>query len=465
MLTNEDTIAAIATPAGSGGVGIIRISGNKAPKILSALFKPYQAKTPWQSHHLYFGQVIEPKSGLVLDEALAVLMRAPHSYTKEQVAELHCHGGPAVLFGVLAACLAAGARLAERGEFTLRAFLNGALSLDEAEAVADLVNAKTSKAARMALEQLHGSLSSRLAPLEQEILDILASITVGVDFPEDADAPEAENLLPPLAALRRQTAALLAGADAGRIYREGLAVVLAGAGNVGKSSLLNRLLHADRAIVTAEAGTTRDIIEEALNVDGLPLLLYDTAGLRETTELSEAETQGIERSRTAFAAAQLALIVTDGTEGLDNTARELLARPVPENRLLLLNKADLLDIRDTAARLGEYTKICPADDIVVISAKTGSGIEELLMKIKAKALSGFGEEGREPLLNNIRHQQALMRADAALADAETALLSGLTPDMAAIDMENAYQALGEISGKTASEEVLTNIFANFCLGK
>ena len=465
MLTNEDTIAAIATPVGVGGVGIIRISGAKAPDILSALFKPYQAGAGWQSHRLYVGQVIEPQSGLLLDEALAVLMRAPHSYTKEQVAELHCHGGPAVLSQVLTACLAAGARLAQRGEFTARAFLNGALSLDEAEAVADLVSAKTAKAAQMAARQLQGALSSRVALLEQEVLTILASVTVGVDFPEDADAPGAGELLPSLAALRQKIANLLAGAEAGRIYREGLATVLAGASNVGKSSLLNRLLQTERAIVTPEAGTTRDVIEEALNVEGLPLLLFDTAGLRETAALTEAETQGIERSRAALAAAELVLIVTDGRQGLDATARKLLNDSTPQNYLLLLNKADLLNRQETEACLTEYEEYCPAQDIAVISAKSGAGIEDLLIKIKHKALAGLTEAGREPLLNNIRHQQALLRADRALADAEAALMSGFPPDMAAIDMENACAALGEISGKTVSEEVLANIFANFCLGK
>lgn len=465
MITNEDTIAAIATPVGVGGVGIIRISGAEAPLILATLFKPYQAGVEWQSHRLYLGQVVEPLSGRVLDEALAVLMRAPHSYTREQVAELHCHGGSAVLSQVLAACLAAGARLAHRGEFTMRAFLNGALSLDQAEAVADLVGARTSMAAQLALRQLRGGLSSRLDSLERELLAVLARITVGVDFPEDADAPVAQELLPRLRNLRKQIAILLAGATAGRIYREGLSVVLAGASNVGKSSLLNRLLQAERAIVTAEVGATRDVIEEAVNVEGLPLLLSDTAGLRETAQLAEAELQGIERSRAAVAAAQIVLIVTDGALGLDTAARDLLAQTASPPCLLLLNKTDLLNLQETEARLAEYAKYCPAEDIVPVSAKTGAGMEELKTKIKTKALGGSAEAGPEPLLNNIRHQQALFRADTALTEAQAALCIGLPPDVAAIDLENAYQALGEISGKTVGEEVLSHIFANFCLGK
>ena len=465
MLTNDDTIAAIATPAGAGGLGVIRISGAQAPHILTLLFSRYQDEGEWQSHRLYLGQIRAPQSGALLDEALAVLMRAPHSYTREPVAELHCHGGPVVLAQALAACLAAGARLAERGEFTLRAFLNGALSLDEAEAVADLCGAKTSQAAQMAARQLRGGLSSRLAPLDQEILAILAHLTVGVDFPEDADAPTAEDLLPRLAALRQNIAALLAGAAAGRIYREGLSAVLAGAVNVGKSSLLNRLLHMERAIVTAEPGATRDLIEEAINLDGLPLLLTDTAGLREASALTEAEAQGIERSRAALAAAQLTLIVADGAQGLDQTARALLSGLDPQKCLLLLNKADLLSDTELAGRLAEFKKQYPEHTIAVVSAKTGAGIDELLAQIKAKALAGCAEAGREPLLNNLRHQQALLRTDACLNEAMQTLAGGLPPDLAVIDLENAYQALGEISGKTVSEEILANIFANFCVGK
>jgi len=484
MLTNDDTIAAIATPAGAGGIGIIRLSGAEAPRILDVLFRRYQASEPWQSHRLYWGQIWEPASGTVLDEALAVLMRAPHSYTREQIVELHCHGGPALLSQVLAACLANGARLAERGEFTLRAFLNGALSLDEAEAVADLVSAQTGPAAQMAARQLQGALHRRLAPLEQELLALLAELTVGVDFPDDADVPRPEALLPRVAALRQGIKELLAGAAAGRIYREGLAVVLAGASNVGKSSLLNRLLQTERAIVTAAPGTTRDIIEESLNLDGLPLLLTDTAGLRELAELDEAEALGMARSRAALKAAQLALIVIDGQRGLDEVARELLAELTTAdagqscddsaNRLpikgrpcflLLLNKADLLNERELVARLVELQELACDIDIAVVSAKTGAGITDLLAQIKSKALAAYEGAGREPLLNNLRHQQALLRAEEALAEAAVALTEDLPVDLVGIDLENAYQAIGEISGKTASEEVLSAIFANFCVGK
>ena len=465
MLTNEDTIAAIATPAGVGGIGIIRISGAQAPLILSRLFRRYQDGGAWQSYRLYLGQVVEPQSGAVLDEALAVLMQAPHSYTREHVAELQCHGSPAVLSQVLAACLAAGARLAGRGEFTLRAFLNGALSLDEAEAVADLISARTSQAAQLAARQLQGALSSRLAPLEQELLAILAHLHVGADFPEDADAPTTEELLPRLEELRRLIAALLAGAATGRIYREGLSAVLAGASNVGKSSLLNRLLHTERAIVTAEPGATRDLIEEAINLDGLPLLLTDTAGLRETAMLTEAEALGIERSRSALSTAHLALIVAGLDQGLDQTAQALLSERTPQNCLLLLNKADLLSESEINAQLKEITALYPDHTIVVVSAKTGAGIEELLAKIKEKALAGAPEAGREPLISNIRHQQALQQADAALAEAIKTLTEGYPPDLSAIDLENAYQALGEISGKTVSEEIISRVFADFCVGK
>jgi tRNA modification GTPase len=354
--------------------------------------------------------------------------------------------------------------LAGRGEFTLRAFLNGALSLDEAEAVADLISAKTSQAAQMAARQLQGAVSSRLAPLEQELLAILARMTVGVDFPDDADAPAAEELLPQLAALRQHIAELLAGAASGRIYREGYRAVLAGATNVGKSSLLNRLLQTERAIVSAEAGTTRDLIEEAIDLEGLPLLLTDTAGLREEAELTDAEAQGMERSRVALAAAQLLLIVIDVTQGIEPAVHALLNIGNLQC-CLVLNKADLVTPKIIEALLKELAEQYPAYAMVVVSAKTGAGVDELLAKIKGIALTGLADAGREPLLNNIRHQQALLRADAALSEAMAALTGGLPPDLAIIDLENAYHALGEISGKTVSEEVLSSIFANFCVGK
>lgn len=465
MLTNDDTIAAIATPVGPGGIGIVRLSGEQAPAILAALFRRYQDQGPWQSHRLYLGKIIEPTSGALLDEALAVLMRAPHSYTHEQVAELHCHGGAAVLSQVLAACVAAGARLAERGEFTLRAFLNGALSLDQAEAVADLVSSRSARGARMAAAQLTEGIGQKMAPLEQELIDLLAALTVSVDFPDDIDAPTPSMLIPRIEAIQRQSEALLEGAESGRIWREGLVVVLAGASNVGKSSLMNRLLQTERAIVTASPGTTRDIIEEGLNLDGLPLVLCDTAGLREEPALDEAEEIGIARSREAAAAAQLVLIVIDAAVGLDETARELLDQTQGQSRLLLLNKCDLLTGQQLAALRQSLLPLVDQENIAVISAKTGQGLPELLAKIKAKALGAAAETGREPLISNVRHQQALMRADACLTEALDALQQGLPLDLVGIDLENAYQSIGEISGKTVSEEILTNIFANFCVGK
>ena len=465
MLINEETIVAIATPLGSGGVGMIRISGAKAPLILHTLFKRYHHEEKWQNHRLYLGQIVEPVSGTVLDEALAVLMRAPHSYTREQVVEFHCHGGTVVLSQVLTACLAAGARLAQRGEFTLRAFLNGALSLDEAEAVADLAGAQNSSAAQIAVRQLRGALNCRTTLIEQELLDILAQITVGVDFPDDADALAAPQLLPQLMPLKHKITDMLSSAETGRIYREGLRTVLAGAVNVGKSSLLNRLLQTERAIVTDEAGATRDLIEEAFNLDGLPLLLTDTAGLRETAGLTETETQGIKRSRTALKAAQLTLIIIDAVCGLDSSATALLQELTPSACLLLLNKADLVSSLKITALEKECAMLYPAYTLIVVSAKTGMGMDKLLTKIKEMAFTAYIDADREPLINNIRHQQALLKAEAALNDAIETLTKGLPPDLAAIDIENAYAAVGEISGKTVSEEVLNNIFANFCLGK
>lgn len=461
---NSDTIAAIATAAGTGGIGIVRISGPEAPALLERVFIRNQPGA-WQSHRLYLGQVRDPQSAALLDTALAVLMQAPHSYTREHVAELHCHGGPAVLRQVLAATVAAGARPAERGEFTLRAFLNGALSLEQAEAVADLISAKTTASARQAARQLGGGLMQRLAPLEQALLDMLAEITVAVDFPDDQDAPEAASLIARLEDLRAQIALLNATAQAGRVFREGISCVLAGASNVGKSSLLNRLLQAERAIVSATAGTTRDIIEETLDLDGLPLVLRDTAGLREAVS-DEAEAIGMERSRAALELAQIVLIVLDASQGLDAKAQELAQIQAPGRLLLfVLNKADLVTAEQLAELKALLTPYAAAEDMLVISAKTGQGLPQLIQRLREKALGSDYELGREPLLNNIRHQRALLDCDAALADAQATLTAGLPLDLAGIDLENAWQALGSISGKTASDEVITNIFANFCVGK
>ncbi len=477
-----DTIAGRATPAGAGGIGIIRISGSGALDVLNAVFKPrgkniqasenaeglknpprdilnkaHGAKEFYPPRKLVLGRVCQ-KDGSVIDEALAVFFPAPNSYTGEDMAELQCHGGALVLKKVLGEVLAAGARLAQPGEFTLRAFLNGKLDLTRAEAVMDIVSAKTQTALDMAEDQLQGSLYSALQPIEDEILNLLSRLAAAADFPEEVDSLTEEELLPLLKELKEKIEKLLSGADAGRIYREGLSVVLLGPANAGKSSLLNALLKEERAIVTASAGTTRDVIEEYLNLDGLAILLSDTAGLRKAED--EAESIGISKSKAKAKTAQLLLLVIDASSQPDEEIISLLREYANYKLMLILNKTDLASPAPWEAALKELAPKIPA---VAISAKTGEGLPHLKQAILDYVLQG--EAHIPSLINNLRHQEALLLAERHLSQAIETLENGLTLDLATIDIDLAWQALGEITGKTAGEDVINRIFENFCLGK
>lgn len=471
-----DTIAAQATPMGTGGVGIIRISGSSAGEILRALFSPYAAEAGHKegaagiktgqepaaapllpARNLVLGAVCQ-KDGIFIDECLAVFFPGPHSYTGEDVVEFQCHGGPLVLRKVLTAAVAAGARLAQPGEFTLRAFLNGRMDLTQAEAVLDIITAKTHISLDMAEHQLQGALYKALLPLEEELLDLLAALAAAADFPEEVDSLTPEILLPRLQELDARVEALLAGADAGRIYREGLSVVLLGPANVGKSSLLNALLQEERAIVTERAGTTRDIIEEYFNLDGLPILLSDTAGLRSAED--EAEAIGIGKSRAKAASAQILLLVADASADAEEEVKALIEEFKDRPLLLVLNKIDLADPLPWQEKLAQWAPELPQ---TAISAKTGAGLAQLKEAILNLALQG--QEQNPSLINNLRHQEALMLVRTHLAQAMETLEMGFTLDLAAIDVDLAWQALGEISGKTAGEDVLNRIFERFCIGK
>jgi len=373
-----------------------------------------------------------------------------------------------VLKAVLAAVLQAGARLATPGEFTLRAFLNGRIDLSQAEAVMDVIEAKTQRGAAQAAGQLAGRLAEVIHRSEQALTDLLAEITVGVDFPDDEDAPLADRVT---AALEEQTEqienGLLKGAYQGRLAREGVRVALTGAVNVGKSSLLNRLLESDRAIVTALPGTTRDVIEETLEIGGIPFLLVDTAGFRASDEADVVEQIGMQRSRDALAAAQLALVIMDAAAGVDETALQLLEDTAGQARLVLLNKCDAVTEEAAAALQAQLAAdhALPEEDILALSAKTGTGCEALREALLRKAGAGLDSEAASPLVTNLRHEQALQQALCSLRAAKDAAEAGIPLDMAAIDIEQALVFLGEISGKTASEAVLDAVFSRFCLGK
>ncbi|NLF79615.1 MAG: tRNA uridine-5-carboxymethylaminomethyl(34) synthesis GTPase MnmE [Clostridia bacterium] len=461
MNLDHDTIAAIATPLGQGGIGIIRISGSTARQTLLRVFAPQGGRQALQPRYLALGRVIDPDSGLELDQALAVIMPGPCSYTGEDVAELHCHGGLRLLEEILALLLRQGCRLATPGEFTLRAFLRGRIDLAQAEAVCDLIEAKTPAAAAQAERQLAGLLSLRLAAIAAELRRILAEIVVGVDFPDDVDAPQNAALLPPLTAAAAEIAQLLAGADLGLSRREGVRAALLGAVNAGKSSLMNALLQRERAIVTSLPGTTRDLLEENLDLAGIPLLLTDTAGLRRPDEADEAERLGIERARAMAAQAGLLLPVFDASQPPDQAGRELLLSCRGRRYLAILNKCDIA----TEQALSLWRAELAGQPHCEISAKTGDGLVALKDALRLLLGAELDGEGDSPLVNNLRHIEALRRAETHVAAACETLRQGLPADFAGIDIENACAGLDEILGLSVSDEVLKEIFSRFCLGK
>jgi len=467
MLTTSDTIVAIATPPGEGGVGIVRLSGPDALAVGRAIVRPADGATAWPSHQLVYGHVVDPANGRRVDEVLAVYMAAPRTYTAEDVFEAHCHGGPIPLRSVVELALRHGARAAERGEFTLRAFLNGRLDLAQAEAVLDVVRARTPTALHVAVAQLTGGLSRRLRPVADDLMGVLAFLEASIDFVEEG-LPEtaAATLLTRLDQARVGLEALLATARGGIILREGVRAVLAGAPNVGKSSLLNRLLRSERAIVTPVAGTTRDTVEEPANIHDLPVYLVDTAGLTETDD--PVERIGVERSRAAIATAGLLLLVIDAARPLEErdfdafTAARTLAPDTPA--ILVLNKADLpraLD-EDTLSRaLGDR----PPAAVVACSAATGAGLDALEDAIAATALGGAPLAPDTAVIDNARHRRALEQAVENLAAARDGLAMAAPLDLVCSDLRAAVTALGSITGQDITEDLLTRIFGDFCIGK
>ena len=471
----DDTIAAIATPPGVGGVGIIRISGTQAFAIGRALFRPARPQpdgAPPPSHLLTYGAIVDPATGETIDETLTVFMRAPHTYTREDVVEIQGHGAPLTLRRILGMALAVGARLARPGELTQRAFLNGRLDLAQAEAVLDLVNASSEAGRRLALRQLDGALSTRTQTIRAAALGALTRIEASIDFPEEeVPPPDPQELQALIADAAAGVAALMAGAERGRRQREGLRVVIVGRPNVGKSSLLNALLGVERAIVTPIAGTTRDTVEEGTQLAGLALHLVDTAGLTPTDD--PVERMGVARSRAAAREADLLVFTLDGSEPLtqrDYAAaadlRETLGQDLaPEDErfapvTLAINKADLPQALGEA----DAQALWPGAEIVHISTLTREGVAPLEEAITRLALSGEAQMA-DPLVGNARHADALRRAGESLAAALATLDREDPLDFVAIDLRDALEALGEITGETATADLLDQIFAEFCIGK
>ena len=451
----DDTIAAIATPVGEGGIGIIRLSGPDALPILRQLFRPRGGEV-YRPQHMRFGRLVDA-GGATIDEALAVYFRAPNSYTREDVVEIHCHGGALPLRRALELALAAGARLAEPGEFTLRAFLNGRVDLAQAEATLDLIQARTQTGLSLALDQLGGRLSREIKAARSEVLHSLAYVTALVDFPED-DVPDAE-VLAPLRAALATVETLYRSAEQGVIFRYGARAVLVGRPNAGKSSLLNALLQVDRAIVTPVAGTTRDTLEETANLGGVPVVLIDTAGITETDD--PVERIGVERSRRALEAADLVLLVLDRSELLTGQDRAIAELTHGKPTILVLNKNDLPPILDPEPVVATHPNVRTTE---CVSAERGVGVDCLATAVARTLLAGEVLTGTA-LVTNPRHRDALGRARMELHDAIAGLEGGMPIDLAAVHLTVAVQALGEITGEAVGEDLLAEIFSRFCIGK
>jgi tRNA modification GTPase len=460
---HQDTIAAIATPPGEGGIAIIRISGPSTLEILNKIFKRINDKSVFQmsSHRLYRGRVIDPESERVYDNVLSVFMKSPRSYTGEDVAEIHTHGGHLVPKKVLELLLRYGARPASPGEFTLRAFLNGRMDLAQAEAVSDVVNAQTEESLKQAELQLEGVLSKRIWELRDTVLDILAEVEAQVDFPEeDIDPIIKRMMIGRTADLIAQMDNLLVTYEEGRILKYGVYTAILGKPNVGKSSLLNRLLMKERAIVSPHPGTTRDFIEETLDVKGIPLRLVDTAGLRATAD--EVEKVGVELAKKKGSEAELVIAVVDGSLGLDGDDLEVIKCLDLKKSILVINKTDL----PPQISEEDVSKFHPRELVVKTSAKSGLGIEELKTKIHEVILGkNHHSESAEIVLTELRHKVAIQKARVSLLSFLKALDRSESPEFLAIDLRNALDSLGEITGETTTEDVLGRIFSKFCIGK
>lgn len=463
LRSDTDTIAAIATPRGEGGIGIVRISGSDALRIVQCLFHPSRQKTyrPKRSHTLTRGVIRSPETGHVVDEALVAYFRAPNTYTGEELVEIHGHGGTLVLSRILALVCDAGARPANPGEFTQRAFLNGRLDLAQAEAVADVIAAKTEWSLRAATAQLRGSLSREVEILRQTLVAVLAEVEAQVDFPdEDLDFEATDALVERMRGVARAIERLLADAEQGRILRDGLNVVIVGKPNVGKSSLLNALLREERAIVTPVPGTTRDVIEDYVNLRGIPVRLSDTAGIRETVDPVEVE--GVARSHRQAASADLLIVALDSSRPLDSDDIALLKSSSGRPRLLLLNKSDLRPVW-MASALEPYRD--DSTPVVSVSLKTGDGFDAFLDALANAALGSRALDAEPPMVTNVRHRQALRAASDALAHVFDSLRVAASPELVAVDLRGALNAVGLIVGGTATDDILDVIFSRFCIGK
>lgn len=455
----DDTISAIATALGVGSIGVIRLSGPDSLAIADRIFAGREKLGRENARKLLYGHILDRK-GQPIDEVLAVFMPGPHSYTGEDVCEIQCHGGRQALQEILSLTYQAGARPAEPGEFTKRAFLNGRLDLAEAESVMDIINAKSRQALVAANRGHEGGLSRKVRELRKELRDLVVQLEAAIDYPEeDIEEVTYDRAAEVLAEAQGAVARLVRQGSAGRILREGLRTAIVGRPNVGKSSLLNSLLQADRAIVSNIPGTTRDIIEEQMTIGGIPLVLTDTAGLRDTEDL--VEKIGVERSRAALEDAQLALVVLDGSQPLSGEDRELLRSLKDRKKLILVNKSDLPQVLDTEELRREYG----SSDVIVLSVKTGEGLEQVEQWLQEFVYGEGSDSESSSMTQNARQQDLLEQTLRSLEDALEGARQHLPYDCLTIDLTQTLHDLGEITGEDVPDEIIDEIFAQFCVGK
>ncbi|MDP9751046.1 tRNA uridine-5-carboxymethylaminomethyl(34) synthesis GTPase MnmE [Thermoanaerobacter pentosaceus] len=457
-----DTIAAISTFPGEAGIGIVRISGDDALEIISKIFKPYKAKDikKVKSHTLHYGHIVDPETQEIYDEVLVSIMKKPNTYTREDIVEINCHGGIVITSKILELVLKQGARLAEPGEFTKRAFLNGRIDLSQAEAVIDIITAKTMLANKYAQKQLAGYVGSRIKEMKDKIMGLLVHLLALIDFPEeDVEELERKEMLETAKEIVEDIDKLIVSSESGRIIREGLKTAIIGKPNVGKSSLLNALLKENRAIVTDIPGTTRDIIEEYINVKGIPIKLIDTAGIRDTDEL--VEKIGVERSKEVLAEADLILFVLDVSRELSEEDYQIFNILTEKNIIFVLNKIDLPKKIDES-KLKSLIK----DGIIIeVSTVERIGLEKLENAIYDLVFRGDINLREEEIIINSRHKEALINAKKYMESCVKAIEMGYSEDLITIDLNAALDQLGKITGETATEDLINEIFERFCVGK
>ncbi|MDX8363544.1 tRNA uridine-5-carboxymethylaminomethyl(34) synthesis GTPase MnmE [Cytobacillus sp. IB215665] len=458
-----DTITAISTPMGEGAIAIVRLSGAEALSIADSIFKGPSDKKLIEvpSHTIHYGHIVDPINNETIDEVMVSVMKGPKTFTREDVVEINCHGGLVSVNSVLQTVIKGGARLAEPGEFTKRAFLNGRLDLSQAEAVIDLIRAKTDRAMNVALHQMEGRLSKLINRLRQDILETLAHVEVNIDYPEYDDVEEMTHqlLLPKASNVQHELHKLIQTSQQGKILREGLSTVIIGRPNVGKSSLLNSLVHENKAIVTDIPGTTRDVIEEYVNVRGVPLRLVDTAGIRETEDI--VERMGVERSREKLKEADLILLVLNSNDELSVDDEQLFHAVEGMDVIVIINKTDL----PQTINMTQVKELANNYPIVSTSLLQEEGIEQLEEAISSLFFEGGIESKDMTYVSNSRHISLLTQAKVAIDDAVNSINSGVPIDIVQIDLTRAWELLGEIIGEAVHESLIDQLFSQFCLGK